>query len=201
MEIGKDGIKFISEQQAITSDEFVPTTIGEITLDEMPVEDISVEGIGRIEAVEQDGQKFIRMDFDEAEYNKPDNNSKESGSDPDGFFERLEAKTGIGWDDRKKEFEFPPSEKDRDTFVSFAKFLIDEGHMTKGDLPYQTKYARKAYLLNTEPLNEDGSKMQRDAKVMDGVYMSTYYGIEQKQKYMKYLINDFVKGVSVSIGS
>ncbi|AXR81805.1 hypothetical protein AArcMg_1797 [Natrarchaeobaculum sulfurireducens] len=193
IEIGADGINFISETQSLFDDEPVPTTTDTIEFDELPVENIRINNITRLEAVEgENGPESVRLEFETAE-RLNDNNVDENVAEGD-FFERLEAETGIGFDQRKNEFVFDESKSDKKNFVGFIEFLFDEGYITEDDLPYSTPRSRKSYLINTEPKNQEGGEMQRVGKPKEGIYVPTYYGQEQKQNYMKLLVNDFVKG-------
>lgn len=189
IEIGQDGLKFVAEQESIMGNGPVPTTIDEIPLEKLPIENIKIDGISRIEAAHGDDGQILRMEFDTAEYEGGPQTEDDGDRD---FFERLEDETGIKFKDG--EFVFNDALSDKENFVQFVRFLFEEGHITKDDLPYQTKYARKAYLINTEPTDQDGDPMERTGEPVNGVYVPTYYGKDQKQGYMETLINDFVKG-------
>ena len=188
IEVGQDGLKFVAEQESIMGNGRVPSTIDEITLDDLPVENIQIDGISRIEAADGDGGQILRMEFESAEYKGEPQTGDETEGD---FFERLEAETGITYDG---EFRFNDALSDKENFVQFIRFLFNEGYITRNDLPYQTKYARKAYLLNAEPVDQEGDPMERTGEPVDGVYVPTYYGKDQKKGYMETLVNDFVKG-------
>lgn len=165
-----------------------------IEIDQLPVDNIEINGVSRIEAVKNDNGKIVRLEFDDAQYTG--HSEKEEDIEGD-FWARLKQETHVQFDRRKNQFEFDDSVSDKENFCSFVRFLFDEGHITKNDLPYQTKYARSSYLLNTAPVNEDGSDMSRAVEILDGVHLATYYGIEQKKSYMEMLVNDFVKGESI----
>ncbi|WEL18767.1 hypothetical protein SVXHr_2623 [Halorhabdus sp. SVX81] len=194
IEMNEKGIQFVSKQERMLSDEPIETVTDEIGWDELPVEHLRIEGVSRIDADVDNNDDLptsIRLEFDTVEkVEVPDNGNDEAA----GFFEKLEAETGITWDSRKKEFEFDNSKSDKQNFVDFAAFLFNQGHIETSDLPYATPYARKAWLLNTKPTHQDGSEMERVGEPIEGVYMPTYYGADQKKNYMATLVNDFVKG-------
>ncbi|MCF2164800.1 MULTISPECIES: hypothetical protein [Halobacterium] len=192
IEVGQYGVKFIVEQESIMGNETVPTPIDEIPLDELPISDIKIDGITRIEAVEKDDGQVLRMEFDEAEYQGETSDNGADKKSPGDFFERLENKTGITHDGG--EFNFNSARSDKGNFIDFIDFLFEDGHISKDDLPYSTKYAHKAYLLNTEPIDQEGEQMKRSEQPVEGVYVPTYYGKQQKKEYMETLVNDFVKG-------
>lgn len=196
IEIGSDGIRFVMEHQSITSNEKTMIPREEISVDEMPLDNIIINGVTNIESVDEDSGPFIRMKYEEVEYTASEEG--ESEQDYMSFYEKLEAETGIRFDDTSKEFIFSDSKSDKENFVNFVRVLFEEGHMTKDDLPYQTKYARSAYLINTEPVDQNGDEMERTGEPVEGVYVATHYAQDQKKKYMKQLVNDFVKGESIN---
>ena len=196
IEIASDGIRFVMEQKSILSDEKTLIPVDEVSVDDMPIENITINGITQIEEVEGEDGPLIRMQYEEVEYAGPESSEAQNG-DTD-FFERLEKEVGIQFDDSAGEFIFNDSIKDKENLVGFVRVLFEDGHMTKDDLPYQTKYARDAYLINTEPVDQKGEPMDRTGEPTDGVYVATHYAKDSKKKYMKQLVNDFVKGESIS---
>lgn len=196
IEIASDGIRFVMEQESIMSNEKTLTPIDEVPVDEMPIENIVIDGITHIEAVDDESGPLIRMQYEDAEYTGPDiDEGKGAGMD---FFEKVEADTGIRFDESKKEFIFNDNKTDKENFVDFIRVLFEDDHMSAEDLPYQTKYARNAYLINTEPVDQVGDPMERTGEPVEGVYVATHYGKDQKKNYMNQLVNDFVKGESIS---
>lgn len=194
IEIGSDGIRFVMEHQSITSNEEVMIPREEVPVDEMPIDNIVINGVTDIESVDDDSGTLIRMKYEDVEYTAPENQESENDM---SFYEKLEDKTEIRFDDSSREFIFSDSKSDKENFVDFMRVLFEEGHMTKEDLPYQTKYARNAYLLNTKPVDQKGDEMERAGEPIEGVYVATHYALDQKKKYMKQLVNDFVKGESI----
>lgn len=194
LEIGKDGLQFVTEQESIIGGDRVMTPTDSIEIDDLPVDNIEINGVSRIEAVKNDNGKIVRLEFDEAEYT---GEAETDDVEVNGFWDLLGRETHVSFNSRKEAFEFDDSVSDKENFTSFIRFLFDEGYIKKKDLPYQTKYARSSYLINTDPVDEDGSDMPRAAEILDDVYVATYYGIDQKKSYMKMLVNDFVKGESI----
>jgi len=195
IEISSDGIRFVMEHQSITSNEKTMISREEVPVDELPIENIVINGVTDIESVDDDSGQFIRMKYDEVEYTTPE--SRESENDL-GFYQKLKKETGIQFDDSSQQFVFSDNKTDKENFVNFIRVLFEEGHMTKEDLPYQTKYARNAYLINTEPVDQEGDEMERTGEPVEGVYVATHYAQDQKKEYMKQLVNDFVKGESIN---
>ncbi|PSP32792.1 hypothetical protein BRC64_05430 [Halobacteriales archaeon QH_10_67_22] len=195
IEIGSDGIRFVMEHQSITSNEKTMIPREEVPVDEMPINNIVINGVSNIESVDDDSGTLIRMKYEEVEYTTTENGESEDSMD---FYEKLESETGIQFDDSSQEFIFSDSKSDKENFANFIRVLFEEGHMTKDDLPYQTKYARNAYLLNTEPVDQKGEEMERTGEPVEGVFVATHYAKDQKKKYMKQLVNDFVKGESIN---
>ena len=156
IEIGSDGIRFVMEHQSITSNEKTMIPREEVPVDEMPIDNIVINGVTNIESVDDDSGQFIRMKYEEVEYTATEHG--ESQGDNIGFYERLESKTSIRFDETSQEFIFSDSKSDKENFVDFMQFLFEEGHMTKDDLPYQTKYARNAYLIIRNQLTRRAMK-------------------------------------------
>ncbi|WP_336357580.1 hypothetical protein [Haloarcula sp. CGMCC 1.6347] len=194
IEIGSDGIRFVMEHQSITSNEKTMIPREEVPVDEMPIDNITINGVSNIESIDDDSGQLIRMKYDEVEYTTSGDDKPE---DERSFFEKLENETGIAFDDTSQEFIFSENKTGKKNFIDFMRVLFEQGHMTKDDLPYQTKYARNAYLLNTEPVDQKGEQMKRTGEPVEGVYVATHYAEDQKKKYMKQLVNDFVKGESI----
>jgi hypothetical protein len=197
IEIASDGIRFVMEQKSILSDEKTLVPRDEVSVDDMPIENITINGITRIEEASGENGPLIRMQYEEVDYDGPDN--VEQQDDEPNFFERLENDVGIRFDESAGEFIFNEDIKDKENLVGFIRILFEDGHMTMDDLPYQTKYARDAYLINSEPVDQKGEPMERTGEPRDGVYVATHYARDSKKKYMKQLVNDFVKGESISV--
>jgi hypothetical protein len=196
IEIGSDGIRFVMEHQSITSNEKTMIPREEVPVDEMPIDNIVINGVTNIESVDDDSGSLIRMKYEEVEYTTTETEEYEDNMD---FYEKLEDRTGIQYDSSSQDFIFSDNKSDKENFVNFIQTLFEEGYVTKDDLPYQTKYARNAYLINTEPVDQVGERMQRTGEPIEGVYVATHYSKDSKKKYMKQLINDFVKGKSIDI--
>jgi hypothetical protein len=196
IEIASDGIRFMMEHQSITTNEKTLIPREEVPVDEMPIDNIVINGVTNIESVDDGSGSVIRMKYDEVEYaNTADNDGEE---DEIGFFEKVEAESGVKFDRSSQEFIFGDDRTDKENFVNFIRVLFEDDHITKEDLPYQTKYARDAYLINTEPKDQNGDPMERVGEPVDGVFVATHYGQKQKRNYLKQLVNDFVKGESIS---
>ena len=196
IEIASDGIRFMMEHQSITTNEKTLIPREEVSIDEMPIDNIVINGVTNIESVDDGSGTVIRMKYDEVEYtNTADGDGEE---DEIGFFEKVEAESGVKFDRSSQEFVFGDDRTDKENFVNFIRVLFEHNHITKEDLPYQTKYARDAYLINTEPKDQNGDPMERVGEPVDGVFVATHYGQKQKRNYLKQLVNDFVKGESIS---
>ncbi len=196
IEIASDGIRFMMEHQSITTNEKTLIAREEVPVDDMPIDNIIINGITNIESVDDESGPLIRMKYDEVEYT--DNSSGDDEDDEIRFFEKVESEAGIEFDRSSQELIFGDDRTDKENFVNFIRVLFEDGHMTKEDLPYQTKYARDAYLINTKPEDQNGDPMERVGEPVEGVFVATHYGQQQKRNYLKQLVNEFVKGESIN---
>lgn len=99
------------------------------------------------------------------------------------FWTRVEAQTGI----RRSEGEliFPEGSSATSVYVTFVRFLFDEGYLSVDDLPL--KLGRTRYTINTEPTHPDGREMYEAKEVRDGVYLETHANIDQLKSYTRQL--------------
>lgn len=193
IEFNKDGVIFKQTGVGLFSDD--PVEVGSKHWNNGPVDGIQING----------GEAVITADFDDDDSGRPSqiqlvvDNVQRKNHDArapasDAFWERLEDVTGIQYDDEADEIIFVDQRSDKENYMSFVKFLFDEGYMEKDDLPYQTPNARKHWLLNTQPVHKDGSNMDRPGEPVDGVYTETYHSKENKKKNMRLLVEEFVDG-------
>lgn len=193
IEFDKEGVTFKRTGVGLFSDD--PTEIGQKRWEEGPINGILINN----------GEAIIDAHFDDDKSGRPgtiemiveDVQKDRTGSEnkEGSFWERLERVTGIQYDQEEDEIKFSDKRSDKENYMSFVKFLYDEGYLEKSDLPYKTPNARKHWLLNTQPVHKDGSDMDRPGEPIDGIFTETYHSKENKKKNMKLLVEHFVKGV------
>lgn len=191
IELSKEGVTFKQTGVGLFSDE--PMEIGRKQWGDNPISGILVNGgEAQIEATfddESERPSVIRLTVDSVE--RRDQQSGFPASE--NFWNRLEKVTGIQYDPESEDIVFVENRSDKENYLSFVKFLFDEGYMDKSDLPYQTPNARKHWLLNTQPVHKDGSEMDRSGEPVDGVFTETYHSRDNKKKNMLLLVEEFVE--------
>jgi hypothetical protein len=186
LEIDKDGLKLKTEEQSLFGGDTKELVTDEVGWEMFPLRNIGIEGMTEIDAeFDEDGDTLKSVKF------RVDGISRQ-GSESENFFEKLESATGIVYNESQNEFEFNEDESHKDNFLNFIAFLFDEGYMDKDDLPYATKNQGTAYLINTEPVDQEGDRMERFGEAVDGVYVTTHYAKRYKLNYIRTLINEFV---------
>lgn len=193
IEFDKQGVTFKQKGVGLFSDE--PMEIGSRRWDDGPIEGIFLNnGEAQIDAIFDDDEsgRPSRIQLLVEDVSRKDETSNRPASE--SFWSRLEDATGIRYDEETEDIIFVDERSDKENYLSFVKFLFDEGYMEKDDLPYQTPNARKHWLLNTQPVHKDGSNMDRSGQPIDGVYTETYHSKENKKKNMLLLVEEFVEG-------
>ena len=65
-------------------------------------------------------------------------------------------------------------------FVEFVQFLVEEGYLTDSDVPIESGYKR--YLLNTEPVDQEGDEMTSPESGGDYFLETNYSRSDLKQR-------------------
>lgn len=107
----------------------------------------------------------------------------DGGESDDSFWARLEAHTGVTRGDEG--IVFPDGRAATSSFVSFVRFVWEDGHVGEDDLPL--KFGRKRYLLHTEPVHSDGDSMYEPREIANGVYVETHASVDQLKRNAKHL--------------
>lgn len=103
----------------------------------------------------------------------------------------IEEQTGVLYDPDEETISFSGSGNSTDHFVSLFEYLVNNGFISKSDLPFSAKRAQTRYILNTEPSHED-HQMIRPNEVDEGIYLETNHDNKSKKRYCKKAIEDFV---------
>jgi hypothetical protein len=112
----------------------------------------------------------------------------ESSPDID-FWDHVEQKIGI----KKRDDEIHLNQEllAVENFEVFVQLLFNEGYLTKEDLPYSGGGSTR-YLLNTEPVHQNGSEMYNSHEIIEGIFLETHNSTDDKKRYMKKFVSDFV---------
>lgn len=115
-----------------------------------------------------------------------------SEPEPDQILTRLEEENGIIYNRTNRSVEFTHAKNDTQHFIDAVAFLLNEGCVTEGDLPYMPGPSSTRYIVNTNPTHQDGRDMIRPTEVVDGVYVETNHDSDSKKRYIRYMIDEFV---------
>lgn len=81
----------------------------------------------------------------------------------------------------------------KENLIKLSSFLFENGYLTKDDLPLAPPQAWKRYLLNTEPVHQDGDQMTKyREEVEEGVYLETNHDNKSLRNQIRFL-GDFVE--------
>jgi hypothetical protein len=186
LEIDAKGLKLKTEEESLFGGETKELVTDEVGWERFPLRNIGIKGLSEIDAeFDNSGETLKSVKFRVDGINRKE-------KETENFFEKLTEETGIKYNQSTNDFEFNESYNDKSNFINFVEFLFNEGYIQKSDLPYATSRADKAYLLNTEPLDQEGDEMERVGEPVDGVYTPTHYAKRFKKNYMRLLINEFV---------
>lgn len=114
-----------------------------------------------------------------------------SESVSEDVLEQASAKDGLSYEIESCSLRFTGEKNDTEHFIAFVKFLFDGGHVTEDDLPYVSS-GKIRYLLNVEPIHQDGREMTRPVEVYSGVFLETNHDSRSKMRYGMQMIEDFV---------
>jgi predicted type IV restriction endonuclease len=73
-----------------------------------------------------------------------------------------------------------PDGSAREAFVAFVRFLVNQGYLTDSDVPIESGYKR--YLLNTEPVDQEGDRMTSPERIGDYYLETNYSSSDIKQR-------------------
>lgn len=193
VEFDKEGVTFKKTGVGLFGDD--PVEIGRKEWEDNPIEGIQINGGDASINAEFDGDDSGRPNVIQLVVENVQRRDQVTGTRRDNaFWERLENVTGIKYDEENEDIIFVDERSDKENYLSFVKFLFDEGYLRKEDLPYQTPNARKHWLLNTQPVHKNGSEMDRPGEPVDGVFTETYHSRDNKKKNMFLLVDEFVNG-------
>lgn len=110
--------------------------------------------------------------------------SNEAGDEEEhkDVFENIHSETGIAVNPDAGRVSFDPQESDAENFRMFFRYLVENGHIKRSDLPFKTD-KQDNYILNTEPEHPSG-EMRRGQEIAEGVWLETSIPVNQKQHHI-----------------
>lgn len=108
------------------------------------------------------------------------------------ILQHLEDETGVKYDLEKENAEYTHDKNDTEHFVDFIEFLNNSDIISSEDIPYIPFYPQVRYLLNKEPIHQDGHDMIRPVKISDDLFLETNHDSESKIRYTERMIADFI---------
>jgi len=177
-----EGITVKEERKAPLSNDTKYVTIDELEWDDFPIENLTME-VTNIwpQLSDEDDTALEALEFEVERLERSDAQTEASTSDD--FWEQVYEQTGITYEDG--EITLSGNKNAKDNLVAFVDFLLVNGYLTEDDLPIKSGWKR--YLINTEPLHQQGGSMAEDVEVTDGVYLETKYSRKDICKKIKEL--------------
>lgn len=165
-----EGVTVEEERQAPLSDDTTPITIDELNWDDFTIDNLTME-VTSIEPVVSDDDETTLEALEFTVERLERSTTKSLTPAPDRFWEQVKAETGITKEDG--DVSLSGDKNAKNNLVAFVRFLFDHGHMTRDDLPVKSGWKR--YLINTEPVHQQGDDMIQEEEVVNGVYLETKY--------------------------
>lgn len=103
----------------------------------------------------------------------------------------IEEQTGVSYDPETGSVEFTEDATDTEQYVSLVEYLVENGYLTKDDLPVSAARAQTRYLINSNASHVDRD-MVRPREVGDGVYLETNQNSPSKARYSARFIEDYI---------
>ena len=103
----------------------------------------------------------------------------------------IEETTGVSYNPEADTVAFTADSTDTEQYVALVEYLVENGYITKIDLPISTKRAQTRYLINSTASHED-REMVRPREVGDGIYLETNHDSSSKARYAAQFIKDLL---------
>lgn len=181
----REGVRVEEEREAPLSDETRVVTLDELTWDEFPIENLTME-IENIEPIlsEYDEKALTGLKFEVSSLDRTGQPRDESMED---FWTQVSSRTGI--EKEGDEISLAGDKSAKANLVHFVDFLLDNEYMTYNDLPIESGWKR--YLINTIPEHKDGEPMSQSVEIDNGVFIETKYSRDAIKKKIAELANKF----------
>lgn len=177
-----EGITVKEERKAPLSNDTNHVTLDELEWDEFPIENLTMEVTNIWPKLSDDDETTLKaLEFEVERLERADAQAETMTSDD--FWDEVYEQTGVTYEDG--EITLSGNKNAKDNLVAFVDFLLANGYLTEDNLPIKSGWKR--YLVNTEPVHQQGGSMAEDVEVTDGVYLETKYSRKDIQKKIKEL--------------
>lgn len=181
----REGVTVQEERETPLSENTKTVTIDELEWDSFPM-DLLME-VTSVEPVPSENDETalseLRFTVSRLERSSSNTDTEEEGD----FWERVKEETGITKQDG--EVSLSGDKNAKNNLVAFVRFLIEHGYLTEDDLPVKSGWKR--YLINTEPVNQQGDEMTQEEEVVEGVFLETKFSRKDIQKHIDELAERF----------
>lgn len=181
----REGVIVQEERETPLSEDTKTVTIDELDWDSFPME-LLME-VTSVEPVPSEDDETslseLRFTVSRLERSSPDTSTEPAGN----FWEHVEEETGIT--KRDGQVSLSGDKNAKNNLVAFVRFLIENGYLTEDDLPVKSGWKR--YLVNTEPVNQQGGEMAQAEEVVDGIFLETKFSRKDIQKQIADLAEEF----------
>lgn len=181
----REGVTVQEERETPLSEDTKTVTIDELDWDSFPM-DLLME-VTSVEPVPSEDDETslseLRFTVSRLERSSSDTTTETVGD----FWERVKEETGITKQDG--EVSLSGDKNAKNNLVAFVRFLIEHGYLTEDDLPVKSGWKR--YLINTEPVNQQGDEMTQEEEVVEGVFLETKFSRKDIQKHIAELAEQF----------
>ena len=187
----KDGVEVQKKEKKALSGGEEWITIERFSWEELPKDNIEMKVTG-INYILSDDKRYItklELIVDYIRRLQPGPKLLESDDVLDAFWNDVERELGIKKEENG-DITLNPQKSAKQNLVDFVKYLFKRGYLRKSDLPVSSGYKR--YLLNTEPVHKDGTKMRLREEIEEGVYLETHFGVEAIKDKIKKLAEEYV---------
>lgn len=181
----REGITVQEEREAPLTEGTKTVPVEELDWESFPT-DLLMQ-VTDVEPVphENDDTALSELRFTVSRLERPP--SESSTDTEDDFWAHVETATGIS--KQNGNISLSGDKNVKNNMTTFVKFLYDHGYLTKEDLPVKSGWKR--YLINTEPVHQQGGGMSQEVEVADSVFVETKFSRNDARKHIAELAGRF----------
>lgn len=155
--------------------------------EEFPKDEVYMEVTGMDYKKSEKSQAALKsLEFRIDDISRKERNESSATKSIDGFWKQVEDELDIKY--KNEDVELDSSKSGKQNLCDFIRFLSENGHISKDQLPVSTGgYER--YILNTEERHR--SKSMENAEKVDGIYVETNNPTSKKKEFIKKLGQKF----------
>lgn len=182
----REGVRVEEERQAPLSDDTKTVLIDELDWDEFPINDLTME-VNSITPVPSDDDENALQELRFQVGRLVRSTTQNGPLTGDRFWQEVKEQTGITKEDDT--ITLSSDKNAKGNLQAFVEFLLTNGYLTEDDLPVKSGWKR--YLINAEPVDQEGESMVADVEVVDGVFLETKYSRDNIRKKIRELGEEF----------